>query len=258
MELLSDIRSDRAPTPSTRKKKKSSVDKEVQCQLPSNTHSPDDPFCECKDVHIISSNDQYNTNFHIKGNNHDVCIGQVFHGGDTSPELLENGAIPPCQSNQTLGEKLQHVSPQGKKHEINGHYHTTLKFSKPQNNSFTFEIQTQNYSPTFQLDASATKEILLSNPEIIQTLALRNAFTLSGSNESEDKENKTPNINANVFSGNEDIHDCLYANRLQAEQTQRNSSNNLETIHEVNNLYPNRTFLKIAPKVGFSKRFLKS
>ena len=35
---------------------------------------------------------------------------------------------------------------------------------------FTFEIQTQNYSPTFQLDASATKEILLSNPEIIQAM----------------------------------------------------------------------------------------
>ena len=101
-DIPTDIRVDRAPTPSIRPKRKKKVfaDKEIQCQLPTNTHSPDDPFCECKNVHVISSNDQYNTNFHIKGNNHDVCIGQVFHGSEINPGALENGSMPPNISEQ--------------------------------------------------------------------------------------------------------------------------------------------------------------
>ena len=225
-DIPTDIMVDRAPTPSIRPKRKKKVfaDKEIQCQLPTNTHSPDDPFCECKNVHVISSNDQYNTNFHIKGNNHDVCIGQVFHGSELNPGALENGSISPNISDQNIADKVQYNSPNGKHHEVNGHYQTTLKFSKPQNNSFTFEIQTQNYSPTFQLDASATKEILLSNPEILQALVMKNSFNLSESTENDDKENSNPNVNSKIFPREGDIHECLYESRINAEQKQRRDS----------------------------------
>ena len=247
MDIPTDIRVDRAPTPSIRPKRKKKVfaDKEIQCQLPTNTHSPDDPFCECKNVHVISSNDQYNTNFHIKGNNHDVCIGQVFHGSELNPGALENGSIPPNISDQNIEDKVQYNSPNGKHHEVNGHYQTTLKFSKPQNNSFTFEIQTQNYSPTFQLDASATKEILLSNPEILQALVMKNSFNLSESTENDDKENSNPNVNSKIFPREGDIHECLYESRINAEQKQRRDSccKKFE--------YSNRTIIKIEPNVSF-------
>ena len=246
MNILNDIQIDKAPTPSTRpkRKKKSFADKEVQCQLPTNSHSPDDPFCECKDVHIISSNDQYNTNFHIKGNNHDVCIGQVFHGGEMNLGGLEKGALPSNLSEQNLSDNVQFNSSNGKSHEVNGHYKTTLQFKKPQNNSFTFEIQTQNYSPTFQLDASATKEILLSNPEIIQALIHKNTFTLCDTTENEDKENTCPNIKPNVFSRGKDIHECLYENRINADKTQRRVSCSKSFR------FSNETVIKIAPKVS--------
>jgi len=252
MEMMNDIRVDWAPDPSYRSRattpfttpkrtKKVFADKEVQCQLPTNSHSPDDPFCECKDVHIISSNDQYNTNFKIKGNNHDVCIGQVFHGHEMNPGGLENGSIPPSINEKHMSDSVQYNSVDGKSHEVTGHYHTTLQFAKPQNNKFTFEIQTQNYSPTFQLDATATREILLSNPEIIQALALNNAFSLSESSEDHDKENSNPNVKTNGLKSGKDIHECLYENRINAERKCKSRSNNLS--------FSNRTVIKIEPNI---------
>ena len=251
METTNNIMADKALNLISLQEEKLYVDKEVQCQLPAIIKQcpfPKTSSCGCHDVHVTSSNDQYHTNLHVKGDIHDeIIVGQVLNGVEpNSPSERSNSnsslnVNPPCDKNPR--QKIPTI--QNKDVDVSGHFHTQIRIRESQNNSFTFKIQSQNYNPTFQLDASATKEILLNNPDIVvKALALSDAFTLSHLNLDNNKENLDPIIAAVFPDGN---NETPFTDQIDVSPTLMNEKSPVavQTIHNLSNNYSTCTSLTI-------------
>ena len=252
MEIPSDIMADKAPNKSYLSKEKLYVDKEVQCQLPSITKQcpiPNTSSCGCQ---VTSSNDQYHTNLHVKGDIHDeIIVGQVLNGVETnssSEQSSSNSSLkvnPPCDKTPQQNLPIK----QNRELDVKGHFHTEIHITESQNNSFTFKIQSQNYNPTFQLDASATKEILLNNPDIVvKALMLSDALTFSHS-DSNNKSKSDLNVKAVFPDGDNKVP---YADRIDVAPNSANkkSPDPLQTIHKLGINNSSCTSLTISTQVS--------
>ena len=226
------------------------VDKEVQCELTLSTqcHIPTTPTCECRDVRFMSSNDRYNTDFYVKGSVHDVSIGQTFKGEAPCPDL-ENSRLRSGFKDTTDDEKS---SLKSKQIPVTGHYQTKIHITRPQNTSFTFEIQSQNYSPTFQLDPSATNKILLSNPGILlKALGLHEELSLPQFETADDKRNLINDVKNNQYP--DEFDEISISNRgynTPASTFNEKKSKTLNSIYLINSAFSSYTSLMICPGVN--------
>ena len=156
----------------TKQQNKLLVDEQIQCHI-SNTLS-----CGCHDVKLVSSNDRYNTN--VKGGVHDLSIGQKIYGLEENTFLDNHTATSFDKNNVSNGYPQDHEIKHGHM-DVQGQYNTKIHITAPETHSSTFEIQfpTYNYGcNVYQLDPVATKEILMSNPDILMK-ALEASNTLS-------------------------------------------------------------------------------